>query len=171
LRRHSIPNLSILTAVVLLPGSALTCATAANAENAPTQLYNKTITVSYSSTLNGGTMAAQRVIYVSSKGRIFVRRERSYGGASDSSDIPLGNYSYSGGRIVGFQPLLEGSGAQQITISFDQSFSSCSASIRYGKSSGQPYQVRVPNGKTVSSDKAPTVSGLSCTIKDGNPFG
>lgn len=36
MRRHGIPNLSVLTIAVLalLPGSALTCATVANAETA-----------------------------------------------------------------------------------------------------------------------------------------
>jgi hypothetical protein len=155
--------------LLLLSGSALTYASVANAADAPAQLYSKTITVSYSATLGGGTLAAQRIIYVSSKGRIFVRRTRGSGGASDSKDVNLGNYSYSGGRIIGYQPM--GSGAQQTTISFDPSFRTCNASLRYGKSFGQPYRVVVPNGKTYSSDSAPTVSGISCAIKDGNPFG
>jgi hypothetical protein len=178
MRRNDIPNLSVLTTVMLvtLSGSALSYASVANAGDAPPQLYSKTITVSYSATMAGGTLAAQRVIYVSSKGRIFVRRTRSGGGVSDSKDLPLENYSYSGGRIIGYHPFSgerfrEGSGAQQVTISFDPSFHTCTASLRYGKSSGQPYRIRVPNGKIYSSDSAPTVSGISCAIKDGNPFG
>jgi hypothetical protein len=177
MRRNDINNLSVLTTLmlVLLSGSALTYASVANAADAPPQLYNKTITVSYTASMNAGTLAAQRIIYVSSKGRIFVRRTRSGGGASESKDLRLGNYSYSGGRIIGYLDFSRsgfgGSGAQQMTISFDPSFRTCNASLRYGKSSGQPYRVVVPNGKTYSSDSAPTVSGISCAIKDGNPFG
>jgi hypothetical protein len=171
MRRHRVPSLSVLTTIGLLSAGALTCATAANAANAPAQLYSKTITVSYSSTIGGGTAAVQRVIYVSSKGRIFARGLRSGAGSSDSKDESLGTYSFSGGRIIGYHELRAGSGAAQVTISFDPSFRTCNASLRFGKSSGQPYQSRAPNGRTYSSDRPPIISGLGCAIKDGNPFG
>jgi hypothetical protein len=173
MRRHSIPNRSVVTTavLVLLPGSALTCVTVANAANAPAQLYNKTITVSYTASMGGGTLGARRTMYVSTKGRIFVRRTRAGGGAFDSKDVNLENYSYSSGRIVGYHVFPEGGGGQQVTISFDPSFHTCTASLRYGKSAGQPYRIRVPNGKIFSSDTPPTISGIVCAITDGNPFG
>jgi hypothetical protein len=172
--RNDVPNLSVRTTVMLalLSGSVLTYTSIANAADAPPQLYNKTITVSYSATMNNGTLDARRIIYVSSKGRIFARRTRSGGGAADSKDLRLGNYSYSAGRITGYLDFSRngGSGGQQMTISFDPSFRTCNASVRYGKSSGQLYRVVVPNGKTYSSDSPPTVSAVTCAIADGNPF-
>jgi hypothetical protein len=171
MRRNDIPNLSVLTTVmlVLLSGSALTYASVANAADAPARLYSKTITVSYSATLGGGTLAAQRIIYCSSKGRIFVRRTRSGGGASDSKDVNLGNYSYSGGRIIGYQPM--GSGAQQITISFDRSFVPVMRAFDTESRPGSPTEYRGRMARHIRPTARPTVSGIGCAIKDGNPFG
>jgi len=150
---------------------ALICATAAKAETPPAPLFNKTITVSYASTIGGGTASVQRVVYVSSKGHVFTRSLRKGGGGSDSKDEALGNYSYSGGRIVGYTALRQGSGALQITIAFDPGFSTCNANLQFGQAPGGGYRSVAPNGKTYTSDKPPVISRLSCTISSGNPFG
>jgi len=144
--------------------------THALAASAPPQLYNKTITVSFSLTSRGapGSLAVQRLIYVSSKGRIFVRGSRSTRAASDSADVAAGAYRYEGGRIIGHYTMADH--ANQLTITFDPGFQSCNASLRFGKSSGKSYRTTAPGGMTTVSDTAPAVSGLSCSIRDGNPF-
>jgi hypothetical protein len=145
--------------------AALTPALAASA------LVNKTVTVSFSLSSAGATRAlnVQRVIYVSSKGRVFTRATRELGGASDTTDRGLGTYRIARGKIIGVYQLA--SGANQMVVSFDPSYSSCTASIQFGRTSRANYQNTLPGGRTLDSSTAPTISGLNCSVREGNPFG
>src|SRR5689334_9002993 len=108
-------------------------ASTASAAAPPTQLLDKTIVVLFGVQWPGapGALSVQRQIYVSSKGRIFVRGTRSAGGATDSNDVSVGTYRYEAGRIVGYYTIA--SGANQITISFDPGFRSCTAALQFGR--------------------------------------
>jgi hypothetical protein len=149
----------------------LATAPSASAATPPQQLFNKTILVSFSIMWSSapGPLSVQRQIYVSSNGRIFVRGTRSTGRAADSNDVSLGTYRYEGGRIVGYYKL--NTGANQITVSFDPSFTTCTAALQFGRPSGESYRGTAPDGVTRTSSTAPTASGVSCSIRDGNPFG
>jgi len=154
----------VLSASILLAASA-------RAATPPAQLLNKTVVVAFSVMWPGapGPLSVQRMIYVSTKGRIFVRGTRSGGNNGDSNDVAPGNYRYEGGRIVGQYKLA--TGANQITVSFDPAFASCSATLQYGRPGGEAYRGTGPDGATRTTNAAPNVSGVSCSIRDGNPFG
>jgi hypothetical protein len=108
-------------AASLLPAPALA---------APPKLMNKTITVSYSTSIpaqgsDGATRTANRssirIIYISSAGRIFTRLTRRDSGLTASTDTAPGdaraNFHFEGGKLVGVMQFL--TGAAQMTISFD----------------------------------------------------
>ncbi len=170
-----------ITSVTALALFFLTAATPALAAPAPAQLHNKTITVSWTTSANltapdgrqaNRSMAVTRVIYVSSQGRVFVRANRSTGVGSDSTDRGPGEtastYRFEGGRIVGFNKMF--GGANLISISFDGGFQSCNASVQVGRSGGEGYKTKAPNGQVYAISGTPTFSGVSCSIKSGNPF-
>jgi len=79
LRRRNVPDCAVGFAAFVLGSSA-------GAATPPAQLLNKTV-VAFSVMWPGapGPLSVQRLIYVSSKGRIFVRGTRA--GGSASSDI------------------------------------------------------------------------------------
>jgi hypothetical protein len=58
----------------------------------------------------------------------------------------------------------------QLTITFDPSYSSCSASVAYGRESGRAVTFTGLNGKTYTMEGKPSVSTVSCSIRQGNPF-
>lgn len=171
-----------VTANVGLALAALAAAAIAPAAAAPSQLANKTITVSWTATASGTAedgspitrpLVVQRVIYVSSKGRVFVRSNRSAGNIADSSDkgpeVTGGTYRVEGGRIVGFSKMQ--GGAVQIAVTFDSSLQSCSLNVQVGRSSNEPYKTKAPNGKIYTLRGTPSLSAMNCSIRDGNPFG
>jgi hypothetical protein len=161
--------------VLLLLSSGLASA-------APTQLYGKAISISYSVTANAvaedGTTSSrprsvQRTIYISSKGRVFSRSERQAGRNSDTvergPDATGGHFSFQGNRLIGVNTNFI-SGAGQLVVSFDSSFQSCTASITLGRESGKAFKFKGLNGKTFTATGTPTVSTPSCSIREGNPF-
>lgn len=175
-----IARFCLLTAAVMYSAMAM-------AANMPPQLYNKAITVAFNTSSNsvaedgsiGHGLSHQRIIYISSKGNVFVRnsrtgnmRNRAGRAASDDKDVAPeqtgGTYSYQGGRIVGFVKML--GGANLMTISFDPSFQSCTAAIQFGRSNGEEYKTKAPNGKIYTVQGAVTASTPTCSMRDGNPF-
>ena len=165
----------IRTGLCLLVASA-----AAPAWAAPAALLNKSITVSYATTIPGktadgtqvtGTRQSTRTIYISSAGRIFARVARRDGRASETKDRAPGDNSYRfvGDKLVGVMQFQ--SGASQMTISFDPSGQSCSASIVAGRDSGQAIRWKMVDGSVREATGAPTFSNISCSIVSGNAFG
>lgn len=149
---------------------------------APPQLHDKAIYTSVSIAVTAraedGTSANRprqidRIIYVSSKGRLFTRVSRQAGprnttqerGPEDSA----GSFRFQGNALVGGLSLV--SGAAQMTITFDPSFSSCTASLVMGREGGKAMQFKGLDGKTYTIEGKPSVSNVSCSVRAGNPFG
>lgn len=156
------------------------CTFVSTARAAPPQLLNKTINVDMTVTIPARTpdgtaaMPAQRVsrsIYISSQGRLFQKVSRSArGGASDSEFGPDsgGGVHFAGNKLVGVVKAI--SGANMLTISFDASFQSCTADLIVGAEGSKPRVFKGLNGQTLTATGKPVVSGVSCSIRDGNAF-
>jgi hypothetical protein len=168
---------------------------AAEAAGAPKALLGKSIVVSWNESRvqkaeaesEGQTvsLSSQLNIYVSSAGRIFTRLvrtrsgyrgrggrsgmyEREPGGAR-ATGVRAGGTSFSG-QTMAMYTVFE-SGARQILINFDSSFSSCEAKISHGKEGGGAMrQTSLISGRKLEVASI-TVSGVSCSVKEGNVFG
>ena len=115
-----------------------------------------------------------RIIYVSSEGRLFMRHtatlgKNSRGGDFDPNDTRSGkgSFNFQGNRLVGIIPYR--AGARQITATFDSGFSSCTASVIEGHSSGGTIRRKGPNGVMYEVSSG-TTSSPSCSIRSGNAF-
>ena len=175
--------MSKLTKAFILPVVVLVL-TNSFASASPQQIQNKTITASWSlnNTLvapNGktvtGSVHQQRIIYVSSTGRIFVKASFSGPRGNNSAELAPGapaaggrarNVSLQNGRLVGIAEL-DGGRAGRMEIRFDQSFSSCTVSVIVGRSTGKVIIQRHGMTLEIVSQR---VSGESCSIRDGNAF-
>jgi hypothetical protein len=160
----------------------LAACAAAPAWAAPAALLNKSISVSYTTTIPGkkadgtpvrGSRIATRTIYVSSAGRIFARVARRDGNAAETKDAGPGESGntlhFVGDKLVGVMKFA--SGAAQMTISFDASGQSCSAGIVAGRDNGQPIRWKGVDGTMWEATGPATFSNVSCSIAAGNAFG
>jgi hypothetical protein len=154
------------------------------ASAASQQIQNKTITASWSVTNTlvaptGKTFTIsvrhQRIIYVSSVGRIFVKSSFSGPRGGNSAELTPGattafgrarNVSLQNGRLVGVAEL-DGGRAGRMEIRFDQTLSSCTANVIVGRSAGKVIIQR--RGMTLEV-LSHSISGESCSIRDGNAF-
>ena len=144
---------------------------------APPQALNKTITVSFGVTVPArgtdgstisGSRSTQRVIYISSAGRVFaraVRRERQNMQIKEAGPETT-TLSFSGNRLIGVMKF--DSGASQLTIDFDPSFQSCTASVFAGGESGRPITFKGLNGMMYTTTGKMQFSSPSCSIQSGN---
>lgn len=144
------------------------------ASEAPPQARNKTISVGYSvqreSVVRGSrTYAIERLIYVSSTGRIFVRRLSSSrrgaitGDAAPTDKVTRGGFTRNA-FFQGKQLILMGEHegtAGRLSITFDSSFSSCSVDIVIGRVVGSAH----------TANKTLVTSNPSCAVREGNAFG
>jgi hypothetical protein len=158
---------------------ALLSASPALAGNAPKQFYNKTITIVWVESIrertpDGRTLTPQttqqRIIYISSLGRVFVRSKAQNRGAANQRDhapenAKSGSISFHGSTMSGIS--MAGSLARQLQASFDPSFSSCSANVTVGKSSETAHWTSV-DGKTELMVDEVKVGAVTCAIADGN---
>lgn len=158
-------------AVAALMGSAV--------HAAPSQAFSKSVTVSLSITIpargsDGSTQANPRAVtrtyYISSQGRVFTRVDRRVGKMQERSEKGPGetNMRLSGTSMVGVMVLP--SGAQQLTITFDPSFSSCTARVIVGAEGRKPIVYKGLDGKTYTQTGPAQVSGVSCSVSAGNAF-
>ena len=148
---------------------------------APRELYNKTIIITWGEgtmqktpdgrTINP-TLHSERIVYVSSAGRVFVKGNRNAAGRREPGNQyergpgegNQGTLAFQGNQLVGHA---EFSGfARQVTVSFDANYSSCTAKIVYGKSGG-PTTWKGFDGRTYEIMSI-TVNSPSCTVRDGN---
>jgi len=157
---------------------------------APKQLYGKSITVSWLETRSQRDSQAgptfkpvglpfTNVFYVSTEGRLFTRSStRSPGGAGAVDKVGASggnaagdarNVSFSGNKIVS-SVAFQGA-ARQTQISFDPSFSSCTAQVITGMPPGKKtVTVRsITTGNTVEFESV-SAGPASCSITSGNPF-
>ena len=148
---------------------------------APAELLNKTITVNYTVTIPGksadgqtisGVRNAVRTIYISSAGRIFgrvFRRDRDASATKEAGPGETGNtLHFEGNKLVGAMQFV--SGAVQMTISWDASGGSCTATMLAGRDSGRTIQWKGVNGKTYTATGPVEPSNISCSIATGNSF-
>jgi len=153
--------------------------TIAGAAAAPSQLYNKTITINWgesgtykriSDGVNTNPVGQfQIIVYVSSAGRPFVRGSATtgrFGGTRERApeQISGNNVQFAGDTLVMTRGEL--GIARRVLTTFDGSFASCSTSVTIGKIGptatltgfdGAAYQV-------ISMQPG----AASCSIKDGN---
>ena len=154
---------------------------------APQQLYNKTVQLNWTAQItehgaDGKTitpqLSASRTIYISSAGRLFVRASRTNTksgqskindlapGATTTSDGEARGMRFEGNKLIAVVAFLQGAG--RLVAAFDGSYSSCSVDITYGREAGGMRRQGV-NGVMYTVDSI-SVSGQSCSIRDGNPF-
>jgi len=165
----------------LLATAGLLAVAPVTASAAPSELLNKTITVSYTTTIPGkapdgqtitGTRHSVRTVYISSAGRIFARVHRRDRDASHTKEAGPGDEAntlhFEGNKLVGVQRHV--SGAAQMIITWDSAGQSCDATIQSGRDSGNPIQWKGVNGRTYTQTGPVQTSGISCSIAPGNAF-
>jgi hypothetical protein len=148
---------------------------------APAELLNKTITVSYTTTIPGkspdgqtisGVRNSVRTVYISSAGRMFARVFRRDRDASATREAGPGESAntlrFEGNTLVGVMQFV--SGAAQMVITWDAAGGSCNASIQAGRDSGRAIQWKGVNGKTYTATGPVQTSNISCSIAAGNAF-
>lgn len=149
---------------------------------APSELLNKSITVSYTVTIPArgqdgsvvpGVRNATRTIYISSAGRAFGRVSRQdgnrYSETKEAAPGERGNtLRFEGEKLVGVMPFV--SGAAQMTITFGQGGQSCDANITVGRDSGKTLKWKGVNGMTYEATGTPSISNVRCAIRAGNAF-
>jgi hypothetical protein len=155
----------------------------------PTQLYGKTIHVSWNEDIvsrnvgdqnfshSGGAHLRHLIVYISSLGRPFVRRWHATGAGPRGVREHVGGLSKgeeNGGiRTADFQgrslvwTAASGGSATRVQIDFDTSYASCTARVISGKEAGASTYFK-QNGK-VEVQSAST-SGATCSIEEGNGF-
>jgi hypothetical protein len=157
--------------VVLLPVSLFA---------APPGMLNKTVTVSFeiaipAKTAGGEPRASRRtvnkVMYVSSAGRVFSRSVRTASRGRESREVAPGEKDgaprIEGNTIVG--TLRAYTGATRMVVSFDNSFSSCTATVIVGREGGN-FTWKSLSGETYIATGPTTVSTPSCSVQSGNAF-
>ena len=154
-----------------------------NAGSVPKQLYNKTVSVTWgeasrSKRVSDGVTVSgngkfDRIIYISSAGRFFSRGNfNGTGGGGRNEQGPeegSKGISFQGNSLTAAWAARGGGGvARRLSVNFDPAFASCTASLSAGK---------VGAGLLTGFDGAPyemieiIPSAVSCSIKEGNPFG
>ena len=176
-RRH------LIVACVLVCGCLLAAPAFASA---PKQLYNKTIQINWTATVNrigdGGQLrslptAVSHTIYVSSAGRVFQRGSRAgkrgkkqtenAPGATHNKGGEANSVRFEGNRLVGITAFAQG--ARRFVATFDPGSSSCTVSVTFGREGGGMRRKGI-DGKTHTIESM-SASGESCSIREGNPFG
>ena len=170
-----------INAIIGACAALVSLAGPADAANVPAALHNKSISISYMTNLNGvsdrGTTSnpstTMHTIYISDAGRLFSKREAFRGSSSQTGhgdpEQTARAFRFEGNRLIGTRQQL-GGGATQLTISFDQGFQSCTASVQHGRESGKPYQWRGLQGELFTAKELPTTSTPTCSIRAGNAF-
>lgn len=147
---------------------------------APAELLNKSVRVSFTTTIPAkgpdGTIAPRVrnnafVIYIiSSAGRAFSRISRTDGNQSQTKEAAPGqnSYRFGGNKLVGVQTYA--SGAAQITVTFNSGGQSCNATFISGRDSGRVFRFKGVNGATYEATGPASWSNVSCSITGGNAF-
>jgi hypothetical protein len=146
---------------------------------APAQLYNKSVVITWSESVQEKNEAGQllntslsreRIAYVSSAGRVFVRSTQSTrSGAQKRNELApgsgTGTLAFQGNSLVG--TAVFAGFARRITVTFDAGFSSCTASVVYGKAGG-PQKWTSLVGKQTLEVQSISVGSANCSIREGN---
>jgi hypothetical protein len=185
-KREIIPALVFLVLGLIL----LTGPNAHARSKPPAALLGKSVVVSWNETrvqrrvgeANFRNVQAHHVlsVYVSEKGRVFSRLTNTIKVGSGSTDqiagsggrssVPARVPTFSGGMMTIFQPFQAG-GMRHITVNFDGSFGSCSASVSHAKEVGKKANIAYsPITKVYVEFRSITPSGTSCSMRSGNVF-
>jgi hypothetical protein len=116
--------------------------------------------------------------FICSAGRIFAQHFtaamwRRRGASSKGSFAPgdrrpaAGHFQFQGKKLIGVTPWRMG--ARQITVSFDDGFTSCTTSIIEGRTAGGHIVRKGENGGTYEILSS-TMSSPVCSIQNGNAF-
>jgi hypothetical protein len=171
----------LLLASYFILGSLLMDRPSVAETTVPPQLQNKTIKITYTAsmlaktpdgrTING-SRKVERLIYISSLGRIFTRVARSNERVASpvARDLAPGESTlqFQEGTLIGVMPYI--SGAAKLTVTFDSGFQKCNFTILNGKDGGQPIKVKGLNGVVLEALSPITISDEICTIENGNAF-
>jgi hypothetical protein len=164
----------------------LAVATISGAQAAPTQLYGKSIKLSWNETreqkkagetdFHGHAIGQYLTIYVSPTGKLFNRWIATSGKRYGSNDQVAGEggssrgLSFHGNQLEVFSPF--GGGMRHLVASFDASFGSCTMKASYpSDTAGGPKMTKhglVGGGQMEFRNISG--SGESCSIQDGNAF-
>jgi hypothetical protein len=176
---------------VRIPAAILVLAmTASGALAAPSQLYGKSVVVSwtenrmqttdYSDTPVPKTASGRLSVYISDKGRAFSRvsmsverRRRTQSGERDAvqGEGSARSVNFHANSMTVSAPRGD-AGAMMIAVTFDSAFQGCSAHVVTGKANGAQ-STRVTsmiNGRQYRFFSVQT-SGESCSVQSGNVFG
>lgn len=162
-----------------LIGVALAISASANAAVAP-QLLNKTVVIAWLESITekgeDGRVTThpanrERIAYISSAGRVFLRVINTLPGGQGiyenaPGDSPSGSLAFQGSNMMVGTSVFSGF-ARRLTVTFGPSFTTCNASVVYGKSGGSR-KWKSPDGKRIYEAIAISVGATSCSIKDGN---
>ena len=148
---------------------------------APSEVLNKSVTISYTVSIPGkgqdgsatsGVRNATRTVYISSAGRAFgrvVRQDGRHSGTKELAPGDTGNtYRFEGNKLIGVVKFASGAG--QMIVTFGQGGQSCSASIILGRDGGRPLRWKGVNGAAYEQTGPAVVSNPSCSVTAGNAF-
>ena len=116
----------------------------------------------------------QYTIFVSSAGRVFMRRSFTSlgrGGGSDRAEIGPEQRSrnasirFAGNTLVG--TAVQPSGAVQFVVSFDAGYTACNLHVTYGRAGAARLVTRGPDGSSYEIDVIQALQP-TCRITDGN---
>jgi hypothetical protein len=149
---------------------------------APQGILDKTVTLTWSTSGTGkradGTAVSfsnvnTRIVYISSAGRPFLRKQVRGRKASRQGDVAPdqggsgGSVNVQGNTLVGTETFM--SGARQYRATFDAGFSSCSLQVLDAKAGGANIKRKGPDGAMYEITSVSTGSP-SCSIQSGNAF-
>jgi len=165
-------GVAAVATVVGLPASLLA---------APQGMLNKTVSTAFEVSIPAKNSAGQnestrrsmqKQWYISSAGRVFSRTARQAGRVADTREVTPGSTEgaprVEGNTIVGTIGMI--SGAMRLVVSFDSTFSSCTASVIPGREGGRAITWKGMNGEIYTATGPVSVSTPSCSVQAGNAF-
>lgn len=161
---------------LVVAGSLVLLASAAEA--APKQLLNKSVIIAWADSVyqkypdgaaGTATITRQRIAYVSSAGRVFVRSINADRNATLNRELApgeqQGSLAFQGNNLVG-HAVFSGF-ARRVLVTFDSGYASCTATVTYGRSGG-PATWKSFDQKRTFEVQSVTASSPSCSIREGN---
>jgi len=147
---------------------------------APTSLTNKSVIVSFTTTIPGKgpdgvvkpyTRTSTFSLYVSAAGRVFFRaqqRDKDLSATKDIAPDAGSNWHFAGNSLVGVMKHV--SGAAQMTIEFDGAGQSCKVNFVSGSDSSRRYRWKGISGITYEATGPVEHSNTTCSVREGNVF-
>lgn len=173
-------NLTRVCRPLLAPvAAAVFFASSAFAASAPSELFNKTVTIGWSESNQSkrlsdgtnvtGTGSFERVVYISTAGRVFARSKATngrYGGTRERGpDETAKGTTFSATTMTAIGSLGDDI-ARRITTNFNPAFTSCTTSVTVGKLKDRAKIIGFDGAQYELIQIAP--GAASCSISDGN---